>query len=174
MQRSSTPQTRINENIRALEVRVIGAEGENLGVLTITEAIRLARVANLDLIEISPNANPPVAKITDYGKYMYQEAKKEKDRKAKATTTETREVQVKIATGENDLSLKARRASEWLENGDRVKVELYLKGRSKYLEKPFLEERLKRILKLIATNHKIAEGPKDGPKGPYLILEREK
>ena len=167
-------RTRINEQIRAPEVRVVTSEGENLGVLSVDEAIEHARDRGLDLIEISPNANPPVAKIMDYGKYKYEESKKEKERKAKATTTETKEIQVKLNTGDHDLELKAKRASEWLARGDRVKIELFLRGRSKYLEKEFLEERLKRPLKLLTVDYKIAEEPRKGPKGPYLIIERTK
>jgi translation initiation factor IF-3 len=167
-------QLRINENIKSRELRVIGTQGENLGTLSVEEALKLARAARLDLIEISPNANPPVAKIMDLGKYKYEQSKKDKERKAKATSTETREIQVKLTTGENDLLMKAKRANEWLSDGNRVKIELFLKGRTKYLDKPFLEDRLSRILKLISTNFKIAEPMKDGPKGPYIVIERSK
>lgn len=153
---------------------MLGEDGENFGVLTRDEALRKAREAELDLIEISPSAVPPVAKIMDYGKYRYEEKKKERDKRAKAHTTETKSIQVKIGTGEHDLALKAKRASEWLEEGHRVKVELYLRGRSKYLDKEFLRGRLERFLKLLTQDYKVAEVPQQSPKGLAMVIERTK
>lgn len=164
---------RINKQIFAKELRVIGAEGENIGVISATEAIKLAEEAGLDLIEIAPRALPPVAKIMDYGKYMYEQKKKEKEAKSKAHITETKAIQVKIGTSENDLSMKAKQASKWLDEGHRLKVELYLRGRSKYMKKEFLQERLKRILDLIQVPYKIAENYKDSPKGIMVTIERD-
>jgi translation initiation factor IF-3 len=145
-----------------------------LGVLSRDEAIRKAREAELDLIEISPNAKPPVAKIMDYGKYRYEQKKKDREARAKAHTTETKNVQVKIGTGEHDLGLKAKRASDWLAEGHRVKVELYLSGRAKYLDQNFLHERLERFLKLVAHEYKVAEKPQKSPKGIAMVIERAK
>ncbi len=163
---------RINKNIRARELRVIGASGENFGIITLEEALQHAKAAELDLIEISPNAVPPVAKIMDYGKYQYQESKKQKEQKAKAHVTETKSVQVKIGTGENDLNLKAKRASEWLGQGHRVKVDLFLWGRYKYMEFEFLKERLERFLKLISVEYKVADEVKKSPKGLSVTVEK--
>ena len=163
---------RINQSIRAKELRVIGANGENLGVLPTPEALSAAIEANLDLIEISPNAQPPVAKIMDYGKYQYEINKKAKEVKAKSHVTETKCVQVKIGTGDNDLNLKAKRAAEWLTEGHRVKVDLFLWGRYKYMEEGFLKERLERFLKIIPTEYKIADEIKKSPKGFSTTLER--
>lgn len=163
---------RINQNIRAKELRVIGAEGANFGVITREEALAEAEKAGLDLIEISPNAIPPVAKIMDYGKYQYQESKKQKEAKAKAHVTETKSVQVKIGTGENDLNLKAKRTSEWLGEGHRVKVDLFLWGRYKYMEFEFLKERLERFLKLVSVEYKIADEVKKSPKGLSITIEK--
>src|SRR3989344_1437034 len=100
----------INNEIRARELRVIGAEGENLGVLPIEEALRKAKEAGQDLIEISPQAVPPVAKIADYGKFEYERSKKDKAVRAKSKVSETKEVQIKVGTGEHDMLLKARKA----------------------------------------------------------------
>jgi translation initiation factor IF-3 len=127
-------RVRINQAIKAKELRVIGAQGENLGVLSIIDALKAAEAENLDLIEISPTAVPPVGKIMDYGKYQYELKKKAKDVKSKSHVTETKAVQVKIGTGEHDLNLKAKRAAEWLTEGHRVKVDLFLWGRYKYME----------------------------------------
>ena len=165
-------KVRINNRIRASELRVIGSQGENFGVIPFAEALAKAQEVGLDLIEISPNAKPPVAKIMDYGKFQYDQ--KKKDKATKTTSTETKSLQVKIGTGEHDLILKARQASEFLKQGHRVKVELFLGGRAKYLDKKFLEERLNRILHLITENYKIAEGPKKSLKGLMVILEKSK
>ncbi len=165
-------KTRINNRIRASELRVIGAEGENLGVIPFAEALSKAQEIGLDLIEISPNATPPVAKIMDYGKFRYEQKKKE--RGTRGVATETKSIQIKIGTGEHDLALKARKASQFLKEGNRVKIELFLIGRTKYLDKKFLEERLNRILNLITENYKVASGPQKGPKGLMVILEKSK
>ena len=164
-------QPRINQRISAKELRVIGSQGENLGVLTLEEALKKTEALGLDLIEISPNANPPVAKIADFGKYLYEENKKSKLSK-KSHSVEVKSVQVKLGTGDHDLSLKARKASEWLGEGNRVKIELFLPGRSKYLDDKFLRERLERMLKLISVDYKIADPAKKSPKGLSIIVER--
>jgi translation initiation factor IF-3 len=168
----NTQKTRINHYIRAREVRVLAENGENFGVLPLEEALRKAQEAGLDLIEISPNANPPVAKIMDYGKYQYDEKKKQKAAKAKVQAVEVKNVQVKIGTGEHDLELKAKKASEWLAEGHRVKVDLFLTGRSKFMDIKFLKERLDRILRLISVEYRIAIAPQKGPKGLTTIIER--
>ena len=165
---------RINNQIRATEVRVISSEGENLGVLSFKDAFAMANQQGMDLIEISPNTNPPIVKIADYGKYKYEQNKKQKKAKAGAKTTETKSIQIKIGTGENDLALKARKASVWLKEGHRIKVELFLSGRSKYMADAFLRERLDRVLHLITENYKVAEDYRKGPKGPTITIEKEK
>ncbi len=165
-------RTRINSQIRSEEVRVLTEDGENLGVMSSSEALDKAYDMGLDLIEISPNAKPPIVKIADYGKFKYDQKKKAKETKAKTKTTETKNIQVKIGTGEGDMILKAKNISTWLSEGNRVKLDLFLPGRAKYLEKGFLEERLKRILLLVTEPHKIADGPKKSPKGLTLILEK--
>ena len=166
--------TRINHHIRAAEVRVIGPEGENLGVLALSEAIAKAQEAGLDLIEISPNAKPPVAKIMEYGKFQYEEQKKRREIKAKSHTTETKSVQVKIGTGDHDMQLKAKKAAEWLGEGHRVKVDLFLWGRYKYMEFNFLKERLERFLKLIPADYKLADPIAKSPKGLACVIEKSR
>lgn len=164
---------RINNQIRANELRVINLDGENLGVLSFKDALAKAMEQGMDLIEISPQAVPPIAKIMDFGKYQYEQNKKQKKAKSGAHKTETKSIQIKIGTGDNDLSLKARKASEWLKEGHRIKVELFLSGRSKYMADAFLKERLDRVLHLITTEYKIAEDYKKGPKGPTITIERD-
>ena len=166
------PKVRINHQIRAKELRVIGPEGENIGVISLSEALHQAQEAGLDLIEISPVAVPPVAKIMDYGKFEYEQNKKRREIKAKSHVTETKSVQVKIGTGEHDLNLKAKRAAEWLKEGHRVKVDLFLWGRYKYMEFAFLKERLERFLKIIPEDYRIADSITKSPKGLTTVLER--
>lgn len=171
---SEQEKVRINNEIRASEVRVVGPEGENFGVLPIREALAKADELGFDLIEISGRAHPPVAKITDYGKFTYEQKKKQKDIKAKSHTTETKSVQVKIGTGERDKEIKAHRVSEWLLEGHRVKIDLFLWGRYKYMEEAFLKERLNRFLAMILVPHKVAEEIKRSPKGLSCTIERDK
>ena len=168
-----TPQIKINESIRAREVRVIDTDGTNLNVMNTSDALKKARENNLDLIEISPNSNPPIVKIMDYGKFLYEEKKKQKEAKAKAHTTETKIIQVKMNTGEHDLTLKAKNISKWLREGNRIKLDLFLKGREKYMDKAFLKERLERILRLVSEDYKVAEEPKKSPKGLSMVLEKK-
>lgn len=152
---------------------MIGAKGENLGVLLLDEALKAADEVGLDLIEISPNANPPVAKIMDFGQYRYETKRKASELKSKSHVTETKSVQVKVITGDHDQQLKARRAAEWLSEGHRVKVDLFLSGRYKYMEPAFLTDRLERFLKIIPIEYKIADPIKKSPKGYTVTLERE-
>lgn len=163
-------QPRINQRITARELRVIGSKGENLGILTLEEALKKASELGLDVIEVSPNATPPVAKIADIGKYLYEENKKGKG--AKKQHSEVKTVQVKLATGDHDLALKAKRASEWLSEGHRVRVDLFLPGRAKYLDEKFLKERIERMLKLVSVDYKIADPAKKSPKGMSTLIER--
>jgi translation initiation factor IF-3 len=164
-------QPRINQQIRAREVRVIGSKGENLGVLTLEDALKKTEELGLDLIEISSTTIPPVAKIADFGRYLYEETKKSKKSK-KSHSAEVKTVQVKLGTGDHDLALKAKKTSEWLSEGDRVKVDLFLPGRAKYLDEKFLIERIERMLKFVSVNYKIADNAKKSPKGMTVIIER--
>ncbi|MDP3955912.1 MAG: translation initiation factor IF-3 [bacterium] len=170
---SQVISARINETIRCRELRVIDEEEGNLGIMKTEDALAKARERGVDLIEVSPNAEPPIAKIGDYGKWLYEQKKKKRESKA-STSTETKSVQVKIATGDHDLELKAKRASAFLKEGHRVKIELFLRGRSKYLGKDFHSERLDRILRLISEPYKIASSLAKSHKGVSLIIERDK
>ena len=152
----------------------MGPEGENFGVLPLSDAIAKAQEFGLDLIEISPNAVPPVAKVMEYGKFQYEQQKKRREIKAKSHTTETKSVQVKIGTGDHDMQLKAKKAAAWLGEGHRVKVDLFLWGRYKYMEFGFLKERLERFLKLIPADYKLADPISKSPKGLATTLERAK
>src|SRR3972149_6917842 len=164
-------RARMNEGIRAPEVRVIGPNAENFGVLPTRDAIQKAQELGLDLIEISPNAQPPVCKITDYGKFKYEQKKKDKEIKSKAHVTETKVTQVKIGTSERDMLIKASKAAIWLREGHRAKIDLFLWGRYKYMEFNFLKERLERFLAIIPESYKIADQIRKSPKGLSVALE---
>ena len=119
----------INEQIRDREVRVIGENGEQLGVMSAKEAFKLAREAELDLVKIAPTAKPPVCKIIDYGKYKYEQTRKEKEAKKKQKVTEVKEIRLSPNIDANDLNTKANQARKFLSKGDKVKVALRFRGR---------------------------------------------
>ncbi|WP_440589709.1 translation initiation factor IF-3 [Oceanibium sediminis] len=120
---------RVNRRIRATEIRLIGAEGENLGVQTPSRALELAEEAGLDLVEISPNANPPVCKIMDFGKFKYEQQKKESEARKKQKIIEVKEVKFRPNTDTHDYDVKMRNVVRFLESGDKVKVTLRFRGR---------------------------------------------
>lgn len=119
----------VNEQIRFPSVRLIDSDGEMIGVVTIAEARKKAEEQMLDLVLISPKADNPVCKIMDYGKYMFEMAKKEKEAKKHQKVTEVKEVGLKLTTEEHDLSYKTRNACRFLDDGDRVKVVVKFRGR---------------------------------------------
>lgn len=119
----------INEQIRDKEIRLIGEEGEQLGIMPVKDAMKLAKEANLDLVKIAPTAKPPVCKIIDYGKYKYELARKEKEAKKKQKITEVKEIRLSPNIDDNDLNTKAGQARKFLTKGDKVKVALRFRGR---------------------------------------------
>jgi translation initiation factor IF-3 len=119
----------INEQIRDKEVRLIGEEGEQLGIVSVKDAMKLAKDANLDLVKIAPTAKPPVCKIIDYGKYRYELARKEKEAKKKQKVTEVKEIRLSPNIDDNDLNTKAAQARKFITKGDKVKVALRFRGR---------------------------------------------
>ena len=120
---------RVNDRIRAAEIRLIVAEGENLGVVTPEKALALAVEAGLDLVEISPNAAPPVCKIMDFGKFKYEQQKRESEARKKQKTIEIKEVKFRPGTDTHDYDVKMRNVMRFLEGGDKVKVTLRFRGR---------------------------------------------
>lgn len=122
-------ETRINEEIRDKELRVIDETGEMIGIMSRDEALRLAEEKKLDLVNISPNAKPPVCKILDYGKYRYEMQKREKEAKKKQKETELKEVGLKLTTDVHDVEVKRKMVVRFLTAGDRVKVNIRFRGR---------------------------------------------
>jgi translation initiation factor IF-3 len=120
---------RVNEDIRAIQVRLIDEEGEMQGVMTVREALQRAYGVGLDLLEISPNAEPPVVKILDFGKFKYEQQKKKNEAKKKQKVIEIKEIKVRPNIDENDYQVKMRAMKSFIEEGDKVKVTLRFRGR---------------------------------------------
>ncbi|WP_332840998.1 translation initiation factor IF-3 [Paraclostridium bifermentans] len=119
----------MNDEIRDKEIRVLSETGEQLGIMTSRDAQLMANEKNLDLVKISPNANPPVCKLMDYGKYKYEQSRKEKESKKKQKVVTVKEVRLRPGIEENDIKTKANNAIKFLQKGDKVKVELRFRGR---------------------------------------------
>ena len=119
----------LNEQIRDKEIRLVGEDGEQLGIMSAKDALKMAKEAGLDLVKIAPTAKPPVCKIVDYGKYRYEQARREKEAKKKQKTTEVKEIQLSPNIDVNDLTTKANQARKFLEKGNKVKVALRFRGR---------------------------------------------
>lgn len=120
---------RVNENIRAKEVRLVDAEGNQVGVVSVPEALRLAQEAELDLVEVAPEANPPVCRIINFGKFKYSLEKKEKEGKKKNKGSDIKEVKIGVKIGQHDYDTKLRNAVRFLSRGDKVKVTMWFRGR---------------------------------------------
>jgi len=123
------PQIRINHRIRVPEVRVVAEDGSNLGVLSTEQALRRAQEVGLDLVEVNPKATPPVCKILDFGKYKYEEKKRQRDAKRKQTVVEVKEIKIRPKTDDHDIEVKLRAARKFVEAGNKVKVVCRFRGR---------------------------------------------
>jgi translation initiation factor IF-3 len=156
-QRDTGP--RVNEKIRATEIRLIGADGGNVGVVTPARAMDLAEEAGLDLVEISPNAVPPVCKIMDFGKFKYETQKREAEARKKQKIIEIKEVKFRPNTDTNDYDVKMRNVFKFLENGDKVKVTLRFRGRE-MAHQNLGRELLERVAEDTKEHGKIENFPK--------------
>ncbi|HEY6806220.1 MAG TPA: translation initiation factor IF-3 [Pyrinomonadaceae bacterium] len=123
------PPVRINERIRVPEVRVVSEEGDPLGVMDVRDAIRAAREKGLDLVEVAPNAEPPVCKIIDFGKFQYEAKKKANEAKKKQVTITVKEVKFRPGTDDHDYDYRMKHARGWLQDGDKVKATIWFRGR---------------------------------------------
>lgn len=125
----SASEFRINEQIRVPEVRLIGPEGQNLGVVSIQEALTIAQQANLDLVEVAPGTEPPVCRVLNYGKFLYEKAKKEREARKAQTKIEIKEIRLRPKTSDHHRSFKVRNARRWLTEGKKVRVRIRFRGR---------------------------------------------
>lgn len=143
----------MNKSIRASQVRVIGSDGEQIGILPIQEALRIAGDQDLDLVEVSPDAKPPVCKIMDYGKFKYEQTKKKQEAKRKQKSTQIKEIKVRPKTNDHDLETKVRHIHKFIGKNDKVKVTLVFRGREF-----MLKEQANTILeKMIAMTEDFAQ-----------------
>jgi len=149
----------VNERIRCPEIRLIGAEGENVGVVTPERGMELAQEAGLDLVEISPNAEPPVVKIMDFGKFKYEQQKRESEARKKQKIIEVKEIKFRPNTDTHDYDVKMRNVIKFLENGDKVKVTLRFRGRE-MAHQQLGRELLERVADDVAELGKVESMPK--------------
>lgn len=163
----------INEEINVKEIRVISATGEQLGIMTPKQAMEIASKDNLDLAMISPNAEPPVCRIMDYGKYKYEQARKEKEAKKKQKTITVKEIRLRPGIGENDLKTKANQACKFLQKGDKVKVELRFRGRE-LGHKDIGKEVMVKFVELLSEFGEPAKPPKFEGNNMVAIIDPKK
>ena len=170
------PKVRVNEDIRSRQVRLVGVDGKNVGVVSLKEALTAAGKENLDLVEITARANPPVVRIADYGKYQYEQNKlkkkwSEQDReRGKKRGEETKHTQIKPGTSGDTLELRIRKIRDWLDNGCNVQVDLYLFGRYKGMDESFLKEKLDSFIKMIPGDVKRVNDIQKSAKGFSITL----
>lgn len=149
---------RVNHEIQAQQVRLIGPNREHIGIVSLEEALAQARRANLDLVEISPNADPPVVRIVDYGKFIYEQAKKEREARRSQKQVEVKEIRLRPKTDEHDRAIKVRDARRWLEEGMKVKVRVRFRGRE--ITYPELAmEQLQEVAKELADVAVVEQAP---------------
>ncbi len=144
-------EQRVNEAIRIREVRVIGSEGEQLGIMPTFQALDLARAQGLDLVEVAPNARPPVAKMLDYGRYKYEQSKREREGRRRQKTASLHQIKMRPNIGKHDMEAKGRAAARLLRNGDKVKISVMFRGRE-ITHREIGQERIQEMLDTLATN----------------------
>jgi translation initiation factor IF-3 len=166
-------QTRINGEIDAPEVRLIGSEGEQLGIVSLRQALQTAEEAELDLVEISPTAKPPVCKIMDFGKFKYQESKKQHEAKLKQKLVQVKEIKFRPGTDEGDYQIKLRNITKFLGEGDKVKVTLRFRGREMAHQELGLAQ-LKRVEADVAELSVTEQFPKMEGRQMVMVLAPKK
>jgi len=164
---------RINRDIKVPEVRLVGAEGEILGVVTRDEALRIAEEAGLDLVEVSPNAEPPVCKVLDYGKFIYEQSKKQAAAKKKQKQVSVKEIKFRPGTDEGDIQVKLRNLIRFLTNGDKVKITVRFRGRE-LAHQELGAELLQRIQQELTEYGQVEQFPKREGRQLIMMLSPKK
>ncbi|MBI2062710.1 MAG: translation initiation factor IF-3 [Candidatus Yanofskybacteria bacterium] len=173
MQKNFNKRVRLNNQIRESQIQVIDADGKQLGTIPTHEALRLANERGLDLVEVGPMANPPIAKIMDYGKYMYQKEKREKGGKTtKVPSQEIKTVRIGFRTGTHDLMVRAGQADKFLQKGHRVRLELTLRGREKSMA-DIGRSKLESLIKMVSEPFVLEEPAKRSPVGFGVLIRPE-
>jgi len=160
---------RINEGIRAKEVRLIGEQGDRLGIVPLTEALEMAREHNLDLVEVAPDADPPVCRLLDYGKYSYERAKKAREARKSHKPAEVKEIRLRPKTGDHDINFKVNRMRSFLQEGYKVKVRVLFRGRE-ITHPEIAQERLKNIATDLEDVAVIEYYPRMEGRSMFMIL----
>ncbi|MCX7876382.1 MAG: translation initiation factor IF-3 [Melioribacteraceae bacterium] len=160
---------RVNQDIKASEVRLIGTNGEQIGIVSIKEALKKAEEAGLDLVEIAPQANPPVCKIIDFGKFTYEIQKKEKLQKKNQVVSVLKEIRLHPNTDTHDFDFKARHAVNFIQQGDKVKVSVIFKGRELAFTE-LGENLLKKFIERLSEVAKVEQEPKFEGRSMHAIL----
>lgn len=163
----------INEQIVAKEVRLVGENGEQLGIVSLQEALILSKEKDLDLALISPNANPAVCKIMDYGKYRFDQIKKEKEARKKNKTQEIKTIQLSLTIGDYDMNYRVKNAKAFLSDGNKVKVNILLKGRQQAYPEQGIEI-MKKFASLVGDAGVIEKEPKQEGKNINMVLSQKK
>ncbi len=169
----SASNFRVNEGIRASEVRVIGPNGENVGVVPIDQALRMARDAELDLVEVAPGATPPVVRVMDFGKFLYERTKKEREARKGQTKIEVKEIRLRPKTNEHHRSFKTRDARRWLQEGMKVRVTVRFRGREITYPELALED-LKEIAEELSDVSTVEQAPMMEGRVMMMILTPSK
>ncbi len=154
-------------------MRVIGADGSNLGVLAIEEALRAAQEAQLDLVEVAPNSEPPVTRIMDFGKFIYEQSKKEREARKSQKQVEVKEIQLRPKTNEHHLGFKTKSARSWLEEGNKVKVRVRFRGREITYPEVALEQ-LEEIAKELMDVAVVEQAPQLDGRTMLMVLAPKK
>ncbi|HEX8072651.1 MAG TPA: translation initiation factor IF-3 [Pyrinomonadaceae bacterium] len=167
------PAARINERIRVPEVRVIADDGEQLGIMNTRAAVQMARERGMDLVEVAPTAQPPVCRIIDYGKFQYENSKKQKEAKKKQVTITVKEVKFRPGTDDHDYNFKMKHARQWLEEGDKVKATIFFRGRE-ITHRELGAELLERLEKALADVGEVEARPRMEGNQMFLIFAPKK
>ncbi len=166
-------KTRVNHQIRAKEIRLIDHEGKMIGVVSVSEALRMAELRELDLVEISPNANPPVCKIMDFAKFIYEQQKREKVQKKQQSSQQLKELRFTARTASHDFNFKVRHAREFLTEGNKVKATVMFRGRE-IVHQKVGEDLLNKLIEEVQDIAKLDSPPKLEGKKMSIMLSPDK
>ncbi len=169
----SNNSVRINESIRARELRVIGQDGEQLGIVSRAEALKLAEEAGVDLVEISPNADPPVAKIVDWGKYQYQKMKEQQKNRKNSKQAELKQMRFGLKIGSGDLDIKLRKIRSFLEAGHKVRIQIFYRGRE-MAHKELGYELIDKIVALLDEDAILEQKPQMAGRNLSIVVRSKK
>lgn len=163
---------RINQEIKASQLRVIGPKGDQLGIMSLSDALKAAGEAGVDLIEISPSADPPVAKIVDWGKYQYQKMKEQQKNRKHAKAAELKQIRMGLKIGSNDLDIKLRKVREFLNEGHKVKIFIFYRGRE-MAHQELGYEMIKRIVALLEDVAILEQQPQMNGRNLGIVIRRK-